>query len=224
MVGRKDERARLKALIDAAREGRSGALLFHGPPGIGKTELLRYAAEEAGDFRILRARGMESESDIPYAGLGELVSPLLSHLEGIPQVQALALRGALALGPAAPGDRFTVPAALLSLLALAADEQPVLAIVDDTQWLDEASLEAFLFAGRRLGQESVAMLGAIRDDATRLEVPWLERRRVAPLDDEEARALLGESVAPGVADRLVATAAGNPLALLEIPGLLSPGQ
>ena len=100
MVGRKDERARLKALLDAAREGRSGALLLHGPPGIGKTELLRYAVEAADGFRLLRARGMESESDIPYAGLAELVSPLLSHLEEIPEVQASALRGALALGPA----------------------------------------------------------------------------------------------------------------------------
>src|SRR4051812_23669810 len=225
MVGRKDERARLKALLDAAREGRSGALLLHGPPGIGKTELLRYAVEEADGFRLLRARGIQSESDIPYAGLAELVSPLLSHLEEIPEVQALALRGALALGPATSGDRFTVPAALLSLLARAADEQPVLAIVDDTQWLDEPSLEAFLFAGRRLGQEGVAMLGAIRDDTTlRLEVPWLERLRIAPLGDDEARALLDAAVAPAVADRLVATAAGNPLALLEIPGLLSPGQ
>ena len=224
MVGRKDERARLKALLDAAREGRSGALLLHGPPGIGKTELLRYAVEEAAGFRLLRARGMESESDIPFAGLAELVTPLLSHLDEIPEVQASALRGALALGPATPADRFTVPAALLSLLARAADEQPVLAIVDDTQWLDEPSLEAFLFAGRRLGQEGVAMLGAIRDDATRLEVPWLERLRVEPLPDDEARALLDAAVAPGVADRLIATAAGNPLALLEIPGLLSAGQ
>ncbi len=94
----------------------------------------------------------------------------------------------------------------------------MLAVVDDTQWLDEPSLEAFLFAGRRLGQEGVAMIGAIRDDATRLEVPWLDRLRVEPLPDDEARALLSEELAPGVADRLVATAAGNPLALLEIPG------
>ena len=224
MVGRKDERARLKALLDAAREGRSGAVLLHGPPGIGKTELLRYAVEEARGFRLLRARGMESESDIPFAGLAELVTPLLAHLDEIPEVQATALRGALALGPATPADRFTVPAALLSLLARAADEQPILAVVDDTQWLDEPSLEAFLFAGRRLGQEGVAIIGAIRDDARRLEVPWLDRMRVEPLGDDEARALLGETVAPGVAERLIATAAGNPLALLEIPGLLSAAQ
>src|SRR3954465_2585906 len=100
MVGRKEERARLKALLDAAREGRSGALLLHGPPGIGKTELLRYALAEAQGFRGLRARGRGSESDIPFAGLAELVTPLLGQLEEIPPVQATALRGALALGPA----------------------------------------------------------------------------------------------------------------------------
>ncbi|MDA0163683.1 ATP-binding protein, partial [Solirubrobacter ginsenosidimutans] len=224
MVGRKDERARLKALLDAAREGRSGALLLHGPPGIGKTELLRDAVEHATGFRLLRVRGIQSESDIPYAGLAELVTPLLSHLEEIPEVQALAIRGALALGPATPGDRFTVPAGLLSLLARAADESPVLVVLDDTQWLDEPSLEAFLFAGRRLGQEGIAMLGAIRDDAPTRDVPWLERLPVEPLDDREARGLLAGYVAPAVADRLIATAAGNPLALLEIPGLLSAGQ
>src|SRR5829696_9823263 len=124
MVGRKDERARLKALLDAAREGRSGTLLLHGPPGIGKTALLRHAIEEASGFLLLRARGMESESDIPFAGLAELITPLLGHLDELPEVQAAALRGALALGPATATDRFTVPAALLSLLARASDDQP----------------------------------------------------------------------------------------------------
>ena len=117
MVGRRPERARLTALLDAAREGRSGTLLFHGPPGIGKTELLRFAVASADGFRVLRARGMESESDIPFAGLAELVTPLVGRLDELPAVQGDALRGALALGPPTAADRFTVPAALLSLLA-----------------------------------------------------------------------------------------------------------
>ena len=128
---------------------------------------------------VLRARGMESESGIPFAGLAELVGPLLAFVDEIPDVQADALRAALALGPATAADRFTVPAALLSLLARAADDGPVLAVVDDAQWLDEPSLEAFLFAGRRLAAEGVAMLGAARDGARRIEVPWLERLAVA---------------------------------------------
>ncbi|MDA0182308.1 ATP-binding protein, partial [Solirubrobacter phytolaccae] len=224
MVGRTDEQARLKALIDAARAGRSGALLLHGPPGIGKTELLRHAVACADGFTVLQARGLESESGIPFAGLAELVTPLLGLVGEIPDVQAAALRSALALGPATESDRFTVPAALLSLLARAADERPLLAIVDDVQWLDEPSLEAFLFAGRRLGAEGVAMVAAARDDARRVEVPWLERVAVEPLADEDARALLDAAIVPGVADRLIATAAGNPLALLEIPALLSAAQ
>src|SRR4051795_6241234 len=175
MVGRKDEQARLAALLEAARQGRSGTLLLHGPAGIGKTELLRHAEDQAEDFQVLKARGMETESDIPFAGLAELVMPLLAHLDDIPSVQAAALRGALALGPVQAADRFTVPAALLSLLARAAEERPVLAVIDDAQWLDDASLDAFLFAGRRLGQEGVAIVAAARDDGQRVATPWLER-------------------------------------------------
>jgi len=123
-----------------------------------------------------------------------------------------------------------VPAGLLSLLAVAAEEQPVLVTIDDAQWLDDASLEAFLFAGRRVEAEGIAMLGSLRDGTAvaGMEVPWLERLPVSPLADDEARELLGsaqpERLAPSVADRLVSTAAGNPLALLEIPRLLSDGQ
>jgi DNA-binding CsgD family transcriptional regulator len=230
LAGRSRERERLQRLLDEARSGRSGALLLHGDPGIGKTALLRWAAEQATGMRVLRARGMETESDIPFAGLAEMITPLLDRLDDIPAVQADALRGALALGPSTAQDRFTVPAGLLSLLAVAAEDQPVLAIVDDAQWLDTPSLEGLLFAGRRLAAEGVAMLGALRDgtEAARMEVPWLERMRVGPLDDAEALALLGADagarIAPAVADRLVSTAAGNPLALTELPNLLNDAQ
>jgi DNA-binding CsgD family transcriptional regulator len=229
-VGRERERARIDRLLQEARAGKSGALLLHGEAGIGKTALMRWAIGQATGLRVLRARGIETESDIPFAGLAELVTPLLDRLDDIPEVQARALRGALALGPATPHDRFTVPAGLLSLLAVAAEEQPVLVAIDDAQWLDEPSLEAFLFAGRRLGAEGVAMLGALREGTAvaGLEVPWLELLRIAPLAETEARELLTasqvERMAPAVADRLVETAAGNPLALLEIPRLLSDGQ
>jgi DNA-binding CsgD family transcriptional regulator len=226
LVGREREIARLQGLLDGARAGRSGALLLHGEAGIGKTALLRCAIDAAGGFRVLRARGMESESDIPYAGLAELVAPLLGGLDDLPGVQAGALRGALALGPAAAGDRFTVPAALLSLLGHAAEERPVLAVIDDAQWLDEPSLEALLFAGRRLDAESVAMLGALRDGTpvATMQVPWLERLHVRPLAEDDARALLDAAIAPAVTARLIAGAGGNPLALLEIPRLLNEAQ
>jgi len=229
-VGRERERARIDRLLQEARAGKSGALLLHGDAGIGKTALMRWAIGQATGLRVLRARGIETESDIPFAGLAELVTPLLERLDDIPDVQASALRGALALGPATPHDRFTVPAGLLSLLAVAAEEQPILVAIDDAQWLDEPSLEAFLFAGRRLGAEGIAMLGSVRAGTAvaGLEVPWLELLAVKPLDDEEARELLTASqadrLAPAVADRLVETSAGNPLALLEIPRLLSDGQ
>jgi DNA-binding CsgD family transcriptional regulator len=229
-VGREQERARIDRLLQEARAGKSGALLLHGEAGIGKTALMRWGIGQATGLRVLRARGIETESDIPFAGLAELVTPLLDRLDDIPEVQASALRGALALGPATPHDRFTVPAGLLSLLAVAAEEQPVLVAIDDAQWLDEPSLEAFLFAGRRLGAEGIAMLGSVRDGTAvaALEVPWLELLRIEPLAEAEARELLGasqvERLAPAVTDRLVKTAAGNPLALLEIPRLLSDGQ
>ena len=109
-VGRERERARIDRLLQDARAGRSGALLLHGEAGIGKTALMRWAIGQAAGMRVLRARGIETESDIPFAGLAELVTPLLDRVDDIPEVQARALRGALALGPATPHDRFTVPA------------------------------------------------------------------------------------------------------------------
>jgi DNA-binding CsgD family transcriptional regulator len=228
LVGRARERARIERLLLDAREGRSGALLLVGEAGIGKTALLEHAVAEAGaaGMLILRARGMQSESDIPFAGLSELLAPLLDRIDGIPPTQAAALRGALALGEGAAHDRFAVPAGVLSLMAGAAEERPVLVLIDDAQWLDESSLQAMLFAGRRLGAEGIAVLAAVRTGpGARTELdPWLERLEIGPLEPEDARSLLGPGIAVPVAERLVAGAAGNPLALLEIPTVLTDAQ
>src|SRR4051812_49556930 len=133
-------------MIEAAREGRSAALLIHGEAGVGKTSLLRAAAEHAPGLRVLRARGIESESHLPFAALSELLAPLLDLRGEIPPVQAQALGGALALEATTVSDRFAVAAGVLSLLAAAAEPQPLLALADDLPWLHEASRAAPLFA------------------------------------------------------------------------------
>ena len=229
LVGREPERARIDRLLHDARAGRSGALLLVGEAGIGKTALLEHARAEAvaAGMPVLRARGMQTESDLPFAGLGELLGPLLDRLDAIPPTQATALRGALALGEATGGDRYAVMAGVLSLLAAAAEERPVLALVDDCQWLDDSSLEALLFAGRRLGAEGIVLLGSYRGTEVPIG-PWLERLEIGPLEAEDARRLLsraqGTKLALPVAERLVDGTGGNPLALLEVPTLLSDAQ
>src|SRR4051794_28158423 len=208
-------------MIEAARDGRSAALLVHGEAGVGKTSLLRAAGERATRLRVLRAPGVESESHLPFAALSELLAPLLARRGETRPVQSQALGGALALEAAAVSDRFAVAAGVLSLLAAAAERQPVLALADDFQWLDESSREALLFAARRLDAEGVVMLFGLRDgeglDAGAL---GLDTLRLGGLDDASARTLLaaeGDGFAPQVTEKLLAAAAGNPLALREIP-------
>ena len=215
-------------MIEAARDGRSAALLVHGEAGMGKTTLLRDAADAARGLRAVRARGIESESHLPFAALSELLAPLLDLRGEIPPVQAQALGGALALEAAPVTDRFAVAAGVLSLLGAAAERQPVLAIADDLQWLDEASREALLFAARRLDAEGVVMLFGLRDgeglDAAAL---GLEALRLDGLDEASARAMLAAEAngfAPAVIEQLVATSGGNPLALREIPRGLTADQ
>ena len=175
-------------MIEAAREGRSAALLVHGEAGMGKTSLLRDAAEHATGLRVLRARGIESESHLPFAALSELLAPLLDLRSEIPPVQATALGGALALEAATVTDRFAVAAGVLSLLAAAAERQPVLALADDLQWLDEASREALRVrraAARRRGRRA-AVRAARRRGAggggarARRAAPRRDRRRERP--------------------------------------------
>jgi ATP/maltotriose-dependent transcriptional regulator MalT len=213
-------------MVEAAREGRSGALLVHGEAGMGKTTLLRDAADRAQGLRVLRSRGIESESELPFAALSELLSPLLDLRSEIPPVQAQALGGALALEVAPVTDRFAVAAGVLSLLAAAAERQPVLACIDDVQWIDEASREALLFAARRLDAEGVVLLFGLRDgEGVDTADLGLDRLHLEGLDEASARWLLdGEALAPAVVEQLVAASAGNPLALREIPRGLSADQ
>ena len=218
LLGRTDERLALDRLLAEAEGGRSGVLALVGEPGIGKTALLDYTEDRAEGMRVLRARGVESEAEIPFAGLAELLGPVLSFIEQIPGPQAAALAGALSLGPAKPGDRFAVGAATLSLLSASAEELPLVLLVDDAHWLDGSSAEALRFAARRLVADPIAMVIASREgEASLLDGSDLRVLRVPGLARSDAAALLEESDLSGdVADRLIRTAGGNPLALLEL--------
>jgi DNA-binding CsgD family transcriptional regulator len=228
LVGRAAECREIDELLAAARAGHGRALLLRGEAGIGKTALLQYALRHATGMRVLAARGIEAESEIPFSGLSELVQPLLDRIGELPARQAEALAGALALGPPTGSDPFAVGAATLSLVTTAAADEPVLAIVDDLQWLDDASLQAILFAARRVEAEPAAMLLAMRDDGTgpgrRLGVPV---RFVTGLDRAASIRLAAGSdqalIPNELADRLFLDTGGNPLALLELPMLMPRG-
>jgi ATP/maltotriose-dependent transcriptional regulator MalT len=227
--GREAECLRLDGLLNAAREGTSSALLIRGEPGVGKSALLRYAQDHATGMTTVVARGMESESELPFAGLADLVRPLSHALAGIPPLQAAVLAGAVALGPPVEGDRFAVCAATLSMLAAAAESSPLLVIVDDIQWLDTGSAEAVLFAARRIRAEGVVLLFAIREgEPTALDLSDLPLLTLIGLDEEDSIHLLADQttvpVAPRVAAAIHAATRGNPLALMEIPTLLTKAQ
>src|SRR4051794_9411199 len=230
LLGREGERAQLEDLLSGARAGISSALVLVGEPGVGKSALLHFAREQAvaDGFTTVFAQGVESESDIAFSALSSLLRPLLAHLDGLPAPQAAALASALAVGPPVAGDRFTVSAATLSLLAAGAEDRPLLVLVDDGQWIDRASAEALLFAARRLVAEGVLILFTVREGTGELDTSGQPVLRLGGLDANAARELLqervGSSVAPDVAERLVAATGGNALALAELPGLLSPAQ
>lgn len=227
--GREAECGRLDGLIDAARSGNSNTLLIRGEPGVGKSALLRYALERATGVTTVVARGIESESELPFAGLADLVRPLHRSLSNIPPGQAAVLAGAVALGPPVGTDRFAVCAATLSLLAAAAESTPVLLVIDDIQWLDAGSAEAVLFAARRMSAEGVLILFALREgEATALDLSDLPLLQLTGLTEEASIHLLSDQtpalVAPRVAAALSAATRGNPLALMEIPTLLTEAQ
>ena len=229
LVGREAERARLRGVLEAARRGRGTALVLRGEPGIGKTALLADLRDGADGFLLLQARGIESESRLAFAGLADLVRPVLHRLDQVPGPQQVALRAALALGPPAVLDRFAAYAAMLSLLRALAAEAPVLAVLDDAHWLDVPSQEALLFCARRIADEPIALVAASRErPPERLKASGLDEVELAGLSEDAARRLLAMAadgpLAPAVADELLAISHGNPLALLELPGTLRPDE
>jgi DNA-binding CsgD family transcriptional regulator len=227
LLGKQAERARIERLLADARQGRGGTLVIRGEPGIGKTSLLRYAIDMAEAMTVVKSVGVEAEGELEYSGLIELSRPILSGLDGLPEHQAEQLRGALRLSAAPLGDRFTVGAALLALLAFVAERNPVLVVIDDAHWVDAASLDALAFAARRLAGDSVAFLVAARAGADAFGQGF-EEIALEGLDPSSARRLLehvaGDTVSAGVVERLVDATGGNPLALVELPRLLTEDQ
>src|ERR1700741_1069798 len=149
LLDRLQERTALSELLDAARAGRSGVLVLRGEPGIGKSALLEHAVESAAGLRVARVAGVESEMELPFAGLQQLCAPMLDRLEALPGPQRDALGVAFGLQAGAAPDRFLVGLATLSLLSEAVERQPLLCVIDDAQWLDRASAQGPAFVARR---------------------------------------------------------------------------
>ena len=217
--GRAAECAVLDGLVGDVRRGESRSLVMRGEAGIGKSALLKYLIESASDLTLVRAVGVESEMELAYAGLHQLCGPLLDRLKSLPGPQCRALEIVFGLSAGDAPDRFLVSLATLSLLSEAAEERPLLCVVDDAQWLDQSSALTLLFVARRLLAEPVGLVFAAREGGDQLrDLPDLP---VVGLHDGEARALLRSAVPSGldeqVRDRIVAEAGGSPLALIELP-------
>jgi DNA-binding CsgD family transcriptional regulator/tetratricopeptide (TPR) repeat protein len=227
LTGRRRERGLLDQLLEAVSAGESRTLVLHGEPGVGKTALLEYLAEQASDFRVARAVGIQSEMELAFAALHQLLAPTLDGgLDRLPPPQREALRTVFGLHTGPAPDRFLVGLAVLGLLAELADEQPLLCVIDDEQWLDEASAQVLGFVGRRLDAESVALVFAARSPSEHLG--GLPELAVDGLGDEDARALLDSLLtAPldaRLRDQIIAETRGSPLALIELLREQTPGE
>lgn len=229
VYGREQEQAAIRALLTRARAGHGGSLVLTAEAGAGKTALLTETADgarAAGDMTVVATSGIESEAPLAFAALQRLLQPLLPRLDAVAAPQARALRVAFGQEAGDAGDRFLVFMGALSLLASAAEESPVLAVVDDAHWLDEASAAALHFVARRIAVEPVALLWAAREgDARRFEPADLPVINLAGLDLAGVSAILAEEtgaeVAPEVSALLLANTGGNPLAIRELPSVLS---
>ncbi|HUA49185.1 MAG TPA: ATP-binding protein, partial [Solirubrobacteraceae bacterium] len=224
--GRAAECALLDSLVGDLRRGESRSLVVHGEAGIGKTALLEYLVESASGMTVARAVGVESEMELAYASLHQICGPLLDRLPGLPTPQRDALEVVFGLRAGAGPDRFLVGLGVLGLLSDVGEERAFLCVVDDAQWLDQASALTLAFVARRLRADPVGIVFAAREPGPELQhLPELEVRGVR---DGEARALLSSAVGftldEGVRDRIIAETRGNPLALLELPQGLTATQ
>jgi DNA-binding NarL/FixJ family response regulator len=228
LVGRDNERARLDHLLADAKAGHSAVLVIRGAAGTGKTALLDYTAERSEGYRLVRAFGVESEMELPFAALHQLCGALLDRLERLPAPQRDALETAFGLSSGAQPDRFFIGLAVLSLLSEAAEETPLLCLIDDGQWLDRSSAQVLAFVARRLEAESVLVVFGVREPLELDEFARLPDLPLERLSDAHARKLLASVIGAPLDRRvralILAEARGNPLALLELPREWAPGQ
>jgi DNA-binding CsgD family transcriptional regulator len=228
MLGRRAECEALDRLVADVHAGQSRILVLRGEAGIGKSALLAYLMDGASGCRIARTAGVESEMELPFAGLHQLCAPFLDRLERLPGPQREALGTVFGQRAGTPPDRFLVALAVLGLLSEVAEEGPIICLVDDAQWLDRASAQALAFTARRLLAEPLGLLFAVREPSDDAELRGLPELVVEGIADGDARRLL-ESTIRGrldeqVVERIVAETRGNPLALLELPRRMTPAE
>ncbi len=226
LIGRHAELRALTELVDDVRSGRSRVLVVHGECGLGKTALLDWVAGQAGDCQVLRAAGIQAEMELAFAGLHQLLAPILPRLQNLPSPQRDALQMAFGMLAGATPDRFFIALAVLSLLADTARQQPLICLIDDEQWLDRASAQALAFVARRIDRESVGLIFATQVATD--ELSGLPELRLAGLDNADADALLDSVLTapldPEARERFVIETRGNPLALVELPRSVTPAD
>lgn len=228
LADRHRERKLLDSVLTAVRAGESRALVMRGEAGVGKTALLDYLADRASHCQILRVAGVQSEMELPFAGLHQLCAPALDRLDRLPAPQRDALAVAFGIVGGEPPDRFLVGLAVLSLLSEVARARPWLCLIDDAQWLDQVSAQTLAFVARRLLAESVALVFAVREPSDGPDLGGLPDLRLGGLDRADARLLLDSTITgpldERIRDRIVEETRGNPLALLELPHGLTPAE
>jgi len=221
LLGRRAECVSLDRLLEAALAGRSTVLVLRGEAGVGKSALLSYLTNRAEDWHVASAAGVESEMQLAYSGLHQLCEPMLDHLEQLPQPQRSSLATVFGLSGGPPPDRFLVALATLTLFAGVAERRPLVCVVDDAHWLDDASAQVLGFVARRLLAERIAIVCAARTGIGDTVLTGLPELLIGGLCESDARALLLENVYglldAAVCEQIVTESHGNPLALLELP-------